>query len=109
MAVSPIPFLEERALEQIRRIAAGLPDPQRDLPRLARDSSIRSVIEAAVMEVPTSHRLMVGDARHLGAFADQSVHLVVTSPPYGRSRSTTPARGNLATSTTTSPSSISWT
>jgi DNA modification methylase len=82
MAVSPIPFLEERALEQIRRIAAGLPDPQRDLPRLARDSSIRSVIEAAVMEVPTSHRLMVGDARHLGAFADQSVHLVVTSPPY---------------------------
>lgn len=82
MAVSPVPSQEESALEQICRIAAGLPDPQRDLPRFARDSSIRSVIEAAVMEVPTSHRLIVGDARHLGSFADQSVHLVVTSPPY---------------------------
>ena len=82
MAVSTLPSLEESALEQLRRIAAGLPDPQRDLPRLARDSSVRGLIEAAVLEVPTSHRLMVGDARNVGSLPDGSVHLVVTSPPY---------------------------
>jgi DNA modification methylase len=82
MAVSPVPSSEESALEQIRRIAACLPDPQRDLPRLARDSSVRSLIEAAILDVPTSHQLIVGDARNLRSFPDESVHLVVTSPPY---------------------------
>jgi DNA modification methylase len=82
MAVSPVPSPEESALDLLNRIAAGLPDPQRDLPRLARDSSVRNLIEAAVLEVPTSHRLLVGDARDLRAFPDKSVHLVVTSPPY---------------------------
>ena len=39
-------------------------------------------IEAAVVEVPTRHRVLLGDAR-LAALPDESVHLVVTSPPYG--------------------------
>jgi DNA modification methylase len=82
MAVSPIPSSEESALDQLNKIAAGLPDPQRDLPRLARDSSVRSLIEAAIIGVPTSHQLILGDARNLAAFPDDSVHLVVTSPPY---------------------------
>lgn len=82
MVVSPVPSSEESALDQLNRIAAALPDPQRDLPRLARDSSVRDLIEAAVLEVPTSHRLLVGDARDLRSFPDKSVHLVVTSPPY---------------------------
>ena len=34
------------------------------------------------MEVPTFHRLIVGDARDIGSLPDGSVHLVVTSPPY---------------------------
>jgi DNA modification methylase len=82
MAVSLIPSLEESALEYVQQVAAGLPDPQRDLPRLARDSSMRNLIEAAVLEVPTSHRMMVGDARDIASLPDGSVHLVVTSPPY---------------------------
>jgi DNA modification methylase len=82
MAISLVPSAEESALDQLNRIAAALPDPQRDLPRLARDSSVRDLIEAAVLEVPTSHRLLVGDARDLRSFPDKSVHLVVTSPPY---------------------------
>jgi site-specific DNA-methyltransferase (adenine-specific) len=32
--------------------------------------------------LPTSHRLINGDARDLSFLDDQSVHLVVTSPPY---------------------------
>jgi site-specific DNA-methyltransferase (adenine-specific) len=33
-------------------------------------------------EVPTIHRLVQGDARDLSFISDESVHLVVTSPPY---------------------------
>jgi len=33
-------------------------------------------------EVPTLHRLVQGDARDLSFIPDESIHLVVTSPPY---------------------------
>ena len=33
-------------------------------------------------EIPTVHRLVQGDARDLSFIPDESVHLVVTSPPY---------------------------
>src|ERR1035441_3130759 len=33
-------------------------------------------------DVPTVHRLVQGDARDLSFIPDESVHLVVTSPPY---------------------------
>src|SRR5438132_12710527 len=31
---------------------------------------------------PTSHKLIQGDARNLSFIPDESIHLVVTSPPY---------------------------
>jgi DNA modification methylase len=33
-------------------------------------------------DIPTTHRLVQGDARDLSFIPDESVHLVVTSPPY---------------------------
>ncbi len=39
-------------------------------------------IEVAVQRIPTAHRLVLGDARRLSFIAAESVHLVVTSPPY---------------------------
>ena len=36
----------------------------------------------AVAQVSTHHRLLLGDARDLSAIPSNSVHLVVTSPPY---------------------------
>jgi site-specific DNA-methyltransferase (adenine-specific) len=33
-------------------------------------------------EIPTMHRLVQGDARDLSFIPDESIHLVVTSPPY---------------------------
>jgi site-specific DNA-methyltransferase (adenine-specific) len=36
----------------------------------------------SVWPLPTSHRLHLGDARDLSFLDDESVHLVVTSPPY---------------------------
>jgi DNA modification methylase len=40
------------------------------------------LIEAAVKRVPTKHRFVVGDGRSMAQVADESVHLIVTSPPY---------------------------
>ena len=58
-----------------------LEDPSRDLPRIAKDPAAMAVIGAAVVQVPTRHRLLLGDARH-ASLPDESVHLVLTSPPY---------------------------
>ncbi len=33
-------------------------------------------------DFPTTHKLVQGDARNLSAIGDESIHLVVTSPPY---------------------------
>jgi DNA modification methylase len=57
-------------------------DPQTALPKIARDPAFATVIEEALAMVSTSHRLLLGDARDLSAIPSNSVHLVVTSPPY---------------------------
>lgn len=59
-----------------------LADPQRDLPRIARDQGLMGQIESAVRSVPTRHDLHLGDARRMNCLTPASVHLVVTSPPY---------------------------
>lgn len=55
---------------------------QTDLPRIARDSKLMRLIEEAVHAVPTTHRLWLGDARELDMVPAESIHLVLTSPPY---------------------------
>lgn len=59
-----------------------LEDPQTDIPRIAKDKKLAKEIEAAIQLIPTTHRLVLGDARYLSYIEDQSVHLIVTSPPY---------------------------
>ncbi len=39
-------------------------------------------VESAIQRVPTVHQLFQGDARQAGSLPANSVHLVVTSPPY---------------------------
>ena len=70
-------------------LAAALPDelqslanPQTDLPRIARDPRLTALIDDAVDKVPTTHRLYRGDASRISFLEPNSVHLVVTSPPY---------------------------
>lgn len=55
---------------------------QTDLPRIARDSALARAIEARVQQIPTTHDLYLHDARTFAALPPESVHLVVTSPPY---------------------------
>ena len=59
-----------------------LKNPQTDLPRIARDPRLTAVIESTVRGLPTQHDLYRNDARHMHFLARESVHLVVTSPPY---------------------------
>jgi site-specific DNA-methyltransferase (adenine-specific) len=52
-----------------------------------REPSVASKLEThrkivALNPFKTSHRIVLGDARYMQAVKDESVHLVVTSPPY---------------------------
>jgi len=57
-------------------------DVQKDLPRIAKDPIMVGRVERAVQAVPTTHTLNRGDARKMSAIERESVHLVLTSPPY---------------------------
>jgi DNA modification methylase len=57
-------------------------DHQTDLPRIARDPKITAAIEAQLSLIPTTHDLYRHDARAIDFLAPDSIHLVVTSPPY---------------------------
>lgn len=61
----------------VRRIG----DPQKALPRIAKDRIATAEIEQVLAQIPTNHRLFRQDARDLN-LAPESIHLVVTSPPY---------------------------
>lgn len=52
------------------------------IPTLARDEKALRRIEAVVKMRQTTHQLILGDARKATKLAPESVHLVVTSPPY---------------------------
>jgi modification methylase len=58
-----------------------LSDPQKAIPRIAKDRQLTALIEQALPGLPTTHRLQLGDARQMN-LAPESVHLVLTSPPY---------------------------
>ena len=55
---------------------------QADLPRIARDPRLTASIDAVLREIPTAHHLFCHDSRRLDFLEPESVHLVVTSPPY---------------------------
>jgi DNA modification methylase len=57
-------------------------DPQTLIPRLAKDENAVRIIEDSVRTIPTSHRLCLGDARKMLDLKPESLHLVLTSPPY---------------------------
>ncbi len=60
---------------------ADLDNPQTAIPAIAKDVRLMALIEEAVSRVPTRHELHLQDARKMN-LAPESVHLVVTSPPY---------------------------
>lgn len=55
---------------------------QTDLPRIAKDRKLIAAIEAKLEQLPTHHDLYRRDSRSIDFLSPESVHLVVTSPPY---------------------------
>ncbi len=79
----------EAFTEQLFNPAAHLPEcigeilnHQTDLPRIAKDKKLIAAIEAKLEQLPTRHDLYRADSRTIDFLAPESVHLVVTSPPY---------------------------
>jgi modification methylase len=82
VTAKPSPKPEETGLtvflpESLR----SLDNPQKDIPRIAKDEALTAEIERALPQIPTTHHLHRQDAREV-RLAPNSVHLVVTSPPY---------------------------
>lgn len=59
-----------------------LKNPQTAIPRIAKDRRLTGLIEKALPRVPTHHRMYRTDSRKLSFLPEESVHLVLTSPPY---------------------------
>lgn len=71
-----------RLADFLPRDLGDLSDTQRAIPRIAKDRQLTSRIEQSLPLIPSSHNLYLGDAREMAAVEDESVHLVLTSPPY---------------------------
>ena len=72
-----------------------LENPQTDIPRIARDPRLTSLIEGTVRSLPTTHDLYLHDARDMSTVESESVHLVVTSPPYWTLKEYRRSKGQL--------------
>ena len=62
----------------------NLDDPQRDLPRIAKDEEATRLLGTVIASLPTQYQLHLGDATDTERWRDTlgEVHLAVTSPPY---------------------------
>jgi len=63
-------------------LLAARDDIQKAIPALAKDIAATGSIERAAKRVPARHQLILGDSRQMDEIEDESVHLVLTSPPY---------------------------
>ncbi len=81
-----IPTAQSSALADEERVLfsqfAAIGDPDEIIPTLARDRQAMQRIEAIVRSQATAHDLIQGDARAASVLPENSIHLVVTSPPY---------------------------
>ena len=69
-------------IDYLPQAVSALENPQTDIPRIAKDKKLLKQIESAVQQIPTTHNLYQADARSLSFIDDESVHLILTSPPY---------------------------
>lgn len=72
-----------------------LSDIQRAIPRIAKNEKLTTLIEQALPQIPSNHDLYLGDAREMPAVCSESVHLVLTSPPYWKLKEYNNVNGQL--------------
>lgn len=76
------PITADQLTEYLPEGITGSGLTQSDIPRIAKDQALATDLARAVRRVPTHHALYCADAREISFVEPQSVHLVVTSPPY---------------------------
>jgi DNA modification methylase len=88
--------------EKLGRLAkylpSGLPrinNPQTDIPKIAKDENLVRLIHESVQRIPTNHDLYVGDARSMTQLKPESMHLILTSPPYWTLKEYRDSKGQL--------------
>jgi DNA modification methylase len=69
---------------------------QPDFPRIAKDKRLMAKIIASVKKIPTKQIIVHGDSRTMTLNSD-SIHLIVTSPPYWTLKRYDPIDGQLGT------------
>jgi DNA modification methylase len=72
-----------------------LKNPRTDLPKIAKNQKLIGLIELALQNIPTRHDLYRHDAREALALPPESVHLVLTSPPYWTLKEYRQSKGQL--------------
>lgn len=79
----------ERTLDSI--LACAIPssvealfeeDDQKAAPKIAKDVEIVRELEHSVQTLPSWHQVIQADSRKMSGIADESIQLVITSPPY---------------------------
>lgn len=68
--------------ERLPDTLVDLAEPNKAIPRLAKEVQTVQILRQVVGRMPTSHQLSLRDARNMDSIPDTSVHLVLTSPPY---------------------------
>jgi DNA modification methylase len=71
-----------------------LSDTQKAIPRIAKTEQLTTAIERTLPQLPSTHKLYLGDAREMAVPAG-SIHLVLTSPPYWTLKEYNPTDGQL--------------
>jgi len=69
--------------------------PEKEVVEIAKDPRLYSRVKRIVESLPTEHHLYRGDARRMEFIPDESVHLIVTSPPYWNIKRYRPIEGQL--------------
>ncbi len=82
-------------LSFLPRPLIDVPLEQTEIPRLARDSAAMTLLEQSLLQIPSSHYLVHGDAREMRSLAPESAHLILTSPPYWTLKKYDDASGQL--------------
>ncbi len=81
-AATAIPMPRSELAQFLPDDLGDLSDLQKAIPRIAKDRRLTAAIGQALSRIPTTHDVRLGDAREMPAIRPESVHLVLTSPPY---------------------------
>lgn len=81
-ALDRVEVVEKEMADFLPKSLRKIGNPQTEIPKIAKDRKLMAQIEAAAQSISTKHALWNGDARVMSNLEPESVHLVLTSPPY---------------------------